>query len=188
MTFKSDLRAVTGDFSVSGELTANGVSFSDALKVLRQAPVSLSGTAVSFTDPIPANTYKIEISILGLSLDVDTPTIVRIGSGSFATTGYSAACSNVGAFGNTAISPTAGFPILPDLPAAFTSSGRVTIANPTGNTWVFDSLVAYDGERYVAMGAGNLALGGVLDRVQITTAAGTSVFDAGTAQVSYYYL
>jgi hypothetical protein len=63
----------------------------------------------------------------------------------------------------------------------------MVIHNVTGNTWVSTHSASFnDGTgTYISLGNGGLALGGVLDRVRITTVNGTDTFDAGSINILF---
>jgi hypothetical protein len=60
----------------------------------------------------------------------------------------------------------------------------MVITNITSNTWISSHSMA-NGASAAITGAGNLSLGGTLDRVRITTVNGTDAFDAGTINILY---
>jgi hypothetical protein len=64
--------------------------------------------------------------------------------------------------------------------------GQIVITNVTGNLWCSASnLSAFGSVSVTATGAGTITLGGTLDRVRITSLAGTSTFDAGSVNILY---
>ena len=138
--------------------------------------VTASGTSVNFTD-IPSWVKRVTVMFGGVSTNGTSNILIQIGSGSVTTTGYS------GVFGSTSF--TTGFGILSanalntfygqiviTLLSSTTYIGTITVGNPAGGT-------------STSGGGTSPALSGVLDRVRITTANGTDVFDAGTINILY---
>jgi len=65
-------------------------------------------------------------------------------------------------------------------------SGLITIATIGSNTWVESHSASTTAAGPLSMqGGGNLALGGTLDRIRITTINGTDTFDAGSINILY---
>jgi hypothetical protein len=102
-------------------------------------------------------------------------------------TGYlGTACLNV--TGATTNTNSTGFRIEPSDASVTSSSvrhGIATITNITGNTWCFASTHGHSNTNCSTYAGGSLALGGVLDRVRITTTNGTDTFDAGSINIQY---
>ena len=63
-------------------------------------------------------------------------------------------------------------------------SGIVEFVTTGSNSWVGTTLVLYSTSG-VCTGAGAVTLAGALDRIALTTVAGTSAFTAGTVNVSW---
>jgi hypothetical protein len=147
---------------------------------LETAKASTSGTSVDFTG-IPSWVKKITVMFDGVSGVGTSNLLMRIGSGSIATSGYT---STVERSGNSAVTNTSGYIL--SLSNASTSVwfGVGTIVNITGNTWVMSITMMLNGvAAYFAVGS--VALGGTLDRIRITTVNGTDTFDAGTINIMY---
>jgi hypothetical protein len=64
-------------------------------------------------------------------------------------------------------------------------TGKITIENLGGNTWVQSGTVFRAGEAFSAVSAGSKTLSGVLTTVRFTTVGSTDTFDAGTINVFY---
>lgn len=162
--------------------SGSAMAWRDAL-VQDTAKASTSGTSVDFTG-IPAWVHRVTVMLSGVSTNGTSDLLVRIGSGSFASTGYAANSTIVS---NAAVTgpSTAGFILSQSIAASDTYSGIVTLANVTGNTWVSSGCITRNGSGGVLVSAGTVSLGGVLDRVQLTTAGGANTFDAGTINIMY---
>lgn len=180
-----------GEIEYNGQFYATDSNASRAQfqRLTRATSVaSTSGTSIDFTS-IPAWAKRITIMFQGVSTNGTSFPMVQIGSGSVATTGYSSAGGNAPNSASTGVSNnTTGF-ILEGGTAMSASStqrhGRATLHNITGNSWVFDSLIANSATTNVGFAAGSISLAGTLDRVRITTVNGTDTFDAGTINIMY---
>jgi hypothetical protein len=70
--------------------------------------------------------------------------------------------------------------------AGQTHQGRLTLIRISGNIWTAEgSFSVTSGTVQMYVIDGTLTLGGVLDRVRITTVNGTDAFDAGTINILY---
>jgi hypothetical protein len=68
--------------------------------------------------------------------------------------------------------------------ASSTLSGFFEISNLSGNTWVLSGSARQQSNR-ILFSAGEKTLSALLDRVRITTANGTDIFDAGSVNIMY---
>ena len=110
---------------------------------------------------------------------------IQIGSGSFTTSGYTAAFGIfVNGSGSQAFTVTTGFPIFNDN-APDTINGSMVLSLATGNTWVISGITIATNRGIVNNTAGFIALGGTLDRIRLTTVNGTDSFDAGSLNILY---
>jgi hypothetical protein len=164
-------------------LTLQAATATNAVNTLATAVASTSGTSIDFTS-IPSWVKRITVMFAGVSTNGSSNILIRIGSGSFISTGYVSSVSYCGAGQSTATS-TAGFVI------AATGAGQawngvlnISLLNASNYTYC-ESGVISDGANYSAMSGGNIALSGILDRVRITTVNGTDTFDAGTVNILY---
>jgi hypothetical protein len=145
------------------------------------AVASTSGTSVDFTS-IPNWVKRITIMFNGVSTNGTSSFMVQIGSGSFTVLGYLGQ-ANSGA-GITA--DTIGWIVNNNVGSASNHVGTVTISLLGSNTYIESGLVgATSAVASLASSVGSLALGGVLDRVRITTFLGTDTFDAGSINILY---
>jgi hypothetical protein len=146
------------------------------------AVASTSGTAIGFTG-IPSWVKRITVMFSGVSTTGTSPIQVQIGSTTYTTTGYVSTGSDVAStVATTTI--TTGYAIASSNAAAYAFSGNLIINNVTSNTWVASGSFSQTTSRATFSG-GTLALGGVLDRVQVTTVNGTDTFDAGSINIQY---
>lgn len=145
--------------------------------------VTAAGTAINFVG-IPATAKRISVMLAGVSTAGTFNVGVQVGSGSYSTTGYNGAQSQLnGATGSSANTSTM-IPADNAAGAANLRSGRITLTHMGGNLWVWDGIVALAGSSVVEMTAGNIQLAGALDRVQLML-NGADTFDAGTVNISW---
>jgi hypothetical protein len=144
-----------------------------------------AGTAVGFTG-IPSGVRRVQMIFQGVSLSGTDDIYIRIGSGSYATTGYSSytisltgAATSIG--GTTS---TVAFD-MPSGSAATSLYGVANFVNIYGNTWVASINVGgYFTSQFAYLINGAIALSGALDRIQISS-SGTNTFDQGSVNISY---
>jgi hypothetical protein len=141
--------------------------------------VSASGTSVDFIN-LPSWVTRITVLFNGVSTNGTSNLLIQLGSGSFTTTGYTSS-----AWTNAATAATNGFLITQSLTAATGQNGAVTITNITSNTWSAFGVLAFSNASLGNASGGSVSLSGTLDRVRITTVAGTDTFDAGTINIMY---
>lgn len=146
------------------------------------AVASTSGTAIDFTG-IPSWVKRITVILNGVSSNGASAKQIQIGSGSFTTTGYISAASG-GSTGVSSTTSTTGLLIEDGTNAAQTSNIIAVLTNISGNVWVMASSGANNAGAF-RTGGGNVTLGGVLDRVRLTSANGTDTFDAGSVNIFY---
>ena len=149
---------------------------------------STSGTFIDFTG-IPNWAKRITVIFNSVSTNGTSNLILQIGNGSFISTGYVSSFSNSDAFG--IYTSTNSF-----LVSQYSTSGIAnknficTLVMPVANNWIFSTIGHVDitggGANAVpGYGAGRLALSSTLDRIRITTANGTDVFDNGSINIFY---
>jgi len=170
--------SLTGTYTLAGTPTTGA-----SLITSGTAVASTSGTSIDFTG-IPSWVKRITVMFQGVSTNGTSNWVVRIGNGSIISSGYSSASTYFVAGGVSTQADTSGFLIRSDNAANFIS-GAMVIYNFSGNTWI-DTWVGGNGPNtQTHLGGGQLALGGVLDRLRITTVNGTDTFDAGSINILY---
>jgi hypothetical protein len=149
------------------------------------AVASTSGTSIDFTS-IPSWVKRINVMFQGVSTSGTSNIQIQIGSGSVTTTGYVGAGALVASSSASSANLTTGFAISLSVSAANTYQGIGTICLIGSNTWVYSGVYGR-GDTTVTYYAGGVspALGGVLDRIRITTVNGTDTFDAGSINILY---
>jgi hypothetical protein len=172
--------------------TADGSVWSSTQKIVQASVQTPSAVAsVSFTS-IPSWVKRITILMNGLSTSGTSDLSVRIGSGSFVSTGYVGSTAYVsqssvaaGGAGATTAFTVGGYSV-----NTCTISGVVTLYNITGNIWNYVSTVTRNGGTTAQNGVQTsvyvpLSLSGVLDRVQLLAVNTTDTFDAGSVNILY---
>ena len=151
---------------------------------------ALSSTTTTLTG-IPTNARMVILNIVGMIWNNTAAPRIRIGpSGGVATSGYLAS----GGFINdpTAISvtnATGGFDTVSQGAAAvYHGSIVLTLADAATNTWACSGTLGRSdaGVFVVNVIGGSVPLSGALERVVITTVAGTATADAGSASLLVY--
>jgi hypothetical protein len=166
--------AATGAYGqlVSGTVNAGGAN-----------PFDNTLSSIDFTG-IPSWVKRITVMFNGVSTNGSSNYLIQVGSTTFQTTGYS---SRALRDGSSAATSTAGFLLTGSIGAGSLNGGLVTLANVSGNLWVFTSILCDNtgSNNNYAGGYMTSALSGVLDRVRITTVNGTDRFDAGSINIMY---
>ena len=164
--------------------TADGSVWSSTQKIVQSTAVTLTTqTAVDFTS-IPSWVKRITIMFRGASLSGTSSFLVQIGSGSFTTSGYISTSNGANQSSATGgINSTAGFCLRANNAAGITS-GMMVLTSLGSNAWV-EVHTSKNATTEAQWGGGDVALGGVLDRVRITTVNGTDTFDAGSVNILY---
>lgn len=150
------------------------------------AQASTSGTYIDFTG-IPSTAKRITVMFNGVSYNSNANPLIQIGSGSIVTTGYTSAAGDYVPTANFT-SSTIGFVLAGTTNsigvAANNLYGQIVLTNMNNNLWCSSSnLSGYGGSTCTATGAGTITLSGALDRVRITSVAGTATFDAGSINI-----
>lgn len=141
---------------------------------------TLSGTLIDFTG-IPSWTRKISVILAGVSTSGTANLLIQVGNSAFVTTGY---VSTAHSSTNAPQTATNGFLLTGGVGATGLYSPILTLYNIAGNQWVagLSGHIATGGALY---GGGQITLGGILDRIRLTTANGTDTFDAGLVNIMW---
>jgi len=165
----------------TGTVVANNVN---SAIVSGTAVASTSGTSIDFTS-IPTWVKRITIVLNAVSTNGSSLVQIQLGSGSVTTTGYTSFSGWFGSAGQTSTSNiTSGFSIAGGN-GVCARNVNMQISLQTTNTWVASHSGGDAGLGVAYSGGGNIALGGALDRVRITTVNGTDTFDAGSINILY---
>jgi len=172
-------QTLTGKTLTSPTITGAVVSsMNSSLLTSGTAVASTSGTSIDFTS-IPSWVKRITVMFSGVSLSGTSNLQIQIGSGSVTTSGYSsyAQIFNSATLTNTG-TVTSGY-IIWTSTAADSRTGAYSLVLLTGNTWVCTGNSSQSSTQS-SQTSGSLALGGVLDRIRITTVNGTDIVAVST--------
>jgi len=178
-----DLPAVDG---TSGQfLNTNGsgvLGWATALNT--STPVTSSGvTSIDFVG-FPSGVKRITIMFSGVSTNTVSNIILQVGSTTYVTTGYSSTLGTITGSNVCKIDQnTSGLLITDGQGSLAAMSGLHTLVTLGSNIWVNNGMAAIGS--FIASSAGRITLGDTLDRIRITTTAGTDTFDAGTINVLF---
>jgi hypothetical protein len=183
--------AATGNIEYNGQFfgTDSAAARAQIQRItLGTAVASTSGTSIDFTS-IPSWVKRITVMFLGVSTSGSSVVQIQLGAGSVTTTGYLSSGVSLANTGTVVgATQTTGFGVEVangNTSASSLRNGHAVITLITGTTWVNSSNLAYSNTGFSAVTGGNLALGGTLDRVRITTVNGTDTFDAGSVNILY---
>jgi hypothetical protein len=176
----TDLGVATGDIAASAVTPAKlSQPFTQMTAV---AYTSFTTTTYNDFTGIPSWVKRITVMFNGVSLSSTAHLLVQIGSGSITSSGYVASSSFAGTTGAAGSTSTAGY-ILHMGNAAYAAYGSLVITNVSSNIWVASGVIQPTSS-FSSQGAGQVSLGGALDRVRITSNS-TDTFDAGSVNVMY---
>lgn len=140
-----------------------------------------SGLAIDFPS-LPSWAKRLTLNLRGVSLNGSAVPLVQVGAGSVASSGYDSACSTItGAVGFSTATALSGFTFNTQA-AADSLSGSLILTKLKDHTWVAQ-MAGKAGSNISFLGGGEVVLGGALDRLRLTTVAGTATFDAGEASL-----
>jgi hypothetical protein len=172
----------------TGTVVANNVN-SAIVNSTAVTAATGSPTSIDFTS-IPSWAKKVTIMCAGISYNATATPMIQLGTsgGIDSTSNYvgSAISASTGTTAESALN-TVGFNIAPSTAASTNYSLTVTLSllDASTNQWI----CAVSGSRNETaggiLGGGNKTLSATLDRVRITTLAGTATFDAGTINILY---
>ena len=145
---------------------------------------STSGTSITFSS-IPSWVKRITVIFTNVSTTGTSAVVVRIGSGSVTSTGYRSYQFGFNTAGGVAASyNTTGFILESASLASYSRAGSMVMFTADSNTWTQFGQINLDNSSGSNL-QGQITLGGVLDRVVITTLTGTDTFDAGSINILY---
>ena len=167
MTKAANLAAIGSNANTGGTLITSGT-----------AVASTSGTSIDFTG-IPSWVKRITVMLNGVSLSGTANIHVQIGSGSVTTSGYTGGSSRAA----SVVDSTSAFIFVQNNSAANVYSGVMTIVAMSSTLYAAQGTSISSASDAATVSAGNVTLGGALDRVRVTTSNGTDTFDAGSINI-----
>jgi hypothetical protein len=164
--------------------TAGSLEFTDKI-VSGTAVASTSGTSIDFTG-IPSWVKRVTVMFAGVSTNGTSLPTLRLGTSSgFVTSGYLGATAHIGGGTLVYANHNSAFKLTSAMAAVVTMHGHVTLANLTSNTWTLSGSMGRSDDNFTLLTSGSISLGGVFDRLRITTENGTDTFDAGSINILY---
>ena len=154
--------------------------------ILGTEQATTSGTSIDFTG-IPSGVKRITVMYAGITMNASANLLIQIGdSGGIEITGYASAAGDYVPTANHT-SSTAGFVCSGSTTYGSNAARGVIVLNledASDFSWVAQCSGSGSQPNTFA-GTGNKSLSAVLDRVRITTVAGTSTFTAGSINILY---
>jgi len=148
------------------------------------AVASTSGTSIDFTS-IPSWVKRIIVMFNAVSTNGSSIVQVQIGSGSVTTSGYAGSATGMGV-GVTSNLYTSGLVLFTNNESSSAVRvGQAVITLVSGNIYSMSANTSLTNVATTSLTSSVVTLGGVLDRVRITTVNGTDTFDAGTINILY---
>lgn len=173
--------------AATGEMLTTVSTSTNVIPTINNATAvaTTSGTAVDFTS-IPSGVKRISMMFNQVSCNGTAPRLIQIGtSGGLVTSGYISSGSHQGSSQGGALS-TAGFLCGVGGAAADKTVGIVTIQTLGSNIWAMQSSTADGTANFTKIGGGSITLGGVLDRLRLSTTSGAT-FDHGSVNIAWEY-
>lgn len=185
----ANIIAFSGDTFMLRATAANTVEVLNYTTVgritLGTSVATTSGTSIDFTG-IPSWVKRITMTLVNVSTSGTSLPQVQVGSGSVTTSGYGFIAGAVlNANVTSTVGATTGFVLTSNVTAASYLMGQIVLTLTSANTWTCSLNCADGSANRIILGSGNIALGGALDRVRLTTVGGTDTFDAGSVNIIY---
>ena len=175
----------TGNIEYNGQFFGTDSNASRAQMqrlVLSTAQATTSGTSKDFTG-IPAWAERITVMFQGVSTNSSSLWLLQLGTSSGVTiTGY---LGRVRDLGSVTSAYSAGFTLLTDSSNGAILHGVIQVVTLGSNNFAMSGILSRSDGANQYISGGSIALGGVLDRVRLTTVNGTDVFDAGSVNIMY---
>jgi hypothetical protein len=150
--------------------------------VTSTAQATTSGTAKDYTE-LPTWIKGLKAMLRNVSTAGTSNYLLQVGnSAGFVTSGYTSRATTVSA----QVSSTAGFVITSGVAAADLLSGDVYISINNDGSISLTGILNDVGLNGLIMSAGELAIGGPIDRLRLTTIDGTQAFDGGSFNIQYW--
>ncbi len=173
--------AVSGTLSVAGQATFGSVN--QSLIGAQFSDTNLASVSLVEATSIPSWARRIVVSFANVSTSGTNPLLLRVGSGSFATAGYSGRCLSIGV--SSVPSDGTSFPLTTVMVAANFYSGVVRLdrVNTAGSYWAISGQFGNDSANVVYVTNGAWSFGAsMIDRVRAYT---TDTFDGGRIAISW---
>jgi hypothetical protein len=162
-------------------------AYVDGTMVLRTSVQTTSGTAIDFTG-IPNWVKRISVFFNQVSTNGSSALILQIGcsANGIETSGYIGTYETITGSSGVAGNFSSSFQLENGTGASYTMNGMLfLLLMDANNTWTESATMGHGGEAYIRLSGGVKTLGGVLDRIRITTANGSDTFDNGSINIMY---
>jgi hypothetical protein len=164
------------NIAITGQLTVGSFGQSTIKRLDGNLLSSSNSSFVEYTE-LPSWVERITISFQNVSTNSSSPILVRIGSGTYTTTGYSSRCHDSGV-GSTV--STDAFRVTRNISASVNYTGHVTLTRieSGGAVWVLSgNLLGSSTGTAVFISTGQGSAGLTIDRIRVFIDSG--VFDNG---------
>lgn len=169
-------------------LKSNGAGLAPSWGTTLTSASAQSPTTVKFVDfsSIPSWVKRITMILSGISTSGSDDVIIQMGysTTSLQTTGYTGTYDTYVSNPSASSITQAGFPIAVNQTSGYGIYGSLTLTLLGSNIWAISSTIAPNPGR-VGICFGTVTVSGTVDRVRLTTVAGTSNLDAGTVNIIY---
>jgi hypothetical protein len=179
----SETNAATSATNAYNSEVAAAASAASVGITLGTPVATTSGTSVEFTG-IPSGIKRITLMVAGISNSIGDNWLIQIGSGSYTTSGYYSAESNITAVVSTNNSTT-GISFRSNSSAIVHGAITFYLLDSSTNTWVASGVMARSNTGTTETTAGSVSISGALDRIKLTTVTGTDTFTAGSINIMY---
>lgn len=168
--------------SNGGVTSVNGQT--GAVTTINQSAVqnTTSGTIITFTG-IPSGAKRVTIHMYGVGTNGSSNLMFQLGNGSIVSSGYAATGTFI-TTGVTTYSNSTGFITGSQGYAQQALYGTATFTTLGSNIWVANVMIG-SATGVIFLSTGGITLSSALDRVAITTIAGSDSFNKGSAMVTY---
>lgn len=168
-----------GTLVVTDAKTGQPVGFQKMQLIAAQ---SASGTVVDFTD-IPSWAKRVTVMLYGVSTNGTSPVLIRLGAGAVVADGYAGSTTLLGSSTIATETTTLGLKENLSYSAAAVRHGSATFYLAAGGTWTGVGQWHRSDSSQGMLASTSIDLGGVLDRIRLTTVNGTDTFDAGSVSI-----
>jgi len=173
--------------TISGALVVNNSMVSSIITSNTPIPTT-SGTSVE-CNRIPSWAKRVTVMLINTSTTSTSDILLRLGTSSgIIATGYTSRFDAFSASPTTQ-TETTGFGLFDGVAAAQLYTYVVTLTNFSGNTWMCSGVgstsTATNTSPGLALASGHVTLPNYLDRISITTLAGTPTWDLGLINILY---
>jgi hypothetical protein len=183
--------AATGNIEYNGQFfgTDSAASRAQIQRITQGTAVaSTSGTSINFTS-IPAWVKRVTCILSSVQVSGSSTILMQLGtSGGVVTSGYTNTAGSINTTNNTTRGATSTSGILTyggGSASLYVFSGSIVFVSLGSNIWTASGTTNNSYNNDSTTTAGQVSLGGTLDRVRFFTTNGTDTFTAGTVNILY---